>query len=440
MLSATERLLSLPAPVLEAIRDELGPRFANDQQRAFFTSQVGEVLYSGAFGAGKSRILCEKAYALGMRYPGAPIGIFRKVAASLAATTKLTFLRDVVPAGQIVRSNKTEGWYELANGSRFWFLGLDPDPVTGIPSKVGSLDLAFAFVDEAVEVTEADWMMLLGRLRFPNVPFHQIGAATNPADPSHWLKRRFDAPSTDRLMLHARTTDNRMLPLDYRERMAAFSGLYGARYVQGQWISVAGPLWNLDMIQPGQAPEMFREGKRVPDFQRIVVGVDPAATSAEGSDETGIVVAGLGRDGIGYVLDDRSCRLPPAQWAGQVVAAYRDFAADRIVAEVNNGGEMVETVIRAIGATVAYSAVHASHGKRKRAEPVAALYERGKVRHSGDFGELTSQMVGFDPAKPNGHDDRVDALVWAMTELFRLDDQGWGAGASWGSGAAGAVA
>jgi hypothetical protein len=223
------------------------------------------------------------------------------------------------PAGQIVRSNKTEGWYELANGSRFWFLGLDPDPVTGIPSKVGSLDLAFAFVDEAVEVTEADWMMLLGRLRFPNVPFHQIGAATNPADPSHWLKRRFDAPSTDRLMLHARTTDNRMLPARLPR---AHGGLL--RAVRGALRPGPVDQRRRSALEPrhdpaGQAPEMFREGKRVPDFQRIVVGVDPAATSAEGSDETGIVVAGLGRDGIGYVLDDRSCRLPPAQWAGQVV-------------------------------------------------------------------------------------------------------------------------
>jgi hypothetical protein len=138
------------------------------------------------------------------------------------------------PRGEIVRSNKTEGWYELANGSRFWFLGLDPDPVTGIPSKVGSLDLAFAFVDEAVEVTEADWMMLLGRLRFPNVPFHQIGAATNPADPSHWLKRRFTAS----------TTENRFLPQGYLDRMAGYSGIYRERYVKGEWISISGGLFD----------------------------------------------------------------------------------------------------------------------------------------------------------------------------------------------------
>src|SRR3954467_5907419 len=173
-MSSTERLLSLPKPVLEAIRSELGPRFANEQQRQFYDSAAPELLYSGAFGAGKSRILCEKAYHLGLRHPGAPIGIFRKVRASLAATTARTFFRDVVPDGAIVRKNVTEGWYELANGSRFWLLGLDADPVTGVPSKVGSLDLAFAFVDEAVEITEGDWMMLGGRLRFPDVPYTQL--------------------------------------------------------------------------------------------------------------------------------------------------------------------------------------------------------------------------------------------------------------------------
>jgi hypothetical protein len=124
---------------LEAIRSELGPKFANEQQRQFYDSAAPELLYSGAFGAGKSRILCEKAYHLGLRHPGAPIGIFRKVRASLAATTARTFFRDVVPDGAIVRKNVTEGWYELVTEVRFWLLGLDADPVTGVPSKVARL-------------------------------------------------------------------------------------------------------------------------------------------------------------------------------------------------------------------------------------------------------------------------------------------------------------
>lgn len=436
-MTAVEALRALPRPLLLELRAELGPLFANEAQRTFFESEAGELLYSGAFGAGKSRIVCEKAYALGLRYPGAPIGVFRKVAASLAATTKMTFLRDVVPPGGIVKSNKTEGWYELANGSRFWFLGLDPDPQTGIPSKVGSLDLAYAFVDEAVELTESDWMMLLGRLRWPDVPYHQIGAATNPADPAHWIKRRFSDDAVDRQMLQAKTTDNRLLPQDYRDRMDNLTGLYHARYVRGEWISVEGPLWKMDQIVIGPSPKTLERGEIVDSYARVVIGVDPAVTSMDGADETGIVVCGKGTDGRGYVIDDRSCRLPPSGWAQRVVDAYDEYRADRIVVEVNNGGEMVETVLRAIGKNLAITSVHASRGKVKRAEPVAALYEKGRITHLGQFSDLESQMMAFDPARSKSHDDRVDALVWGFTDLFGLSDKSdaWGGGKAWGSAA-----
>ena len=163
------------------MRRELAPSFVNHQQQEFYLSEAPELLYSGAFRAGKSRIGCEKAYWLAKRYPGIPIGIFRKTAASLAASTERTLLHDVVPRSEIVRSNRTERWYELANGSRMWLFGLDPDPITGLPSKVGSVELGFAFLDEAAECSEADWVMIKGRLSWPGIGYHQIAAATNPA-------------------------------------------------------------------------------------------------------------------------------------------------------------------------------------------------------------------------------------------------------------------
>lgn len=417
LATAVEQVRVLPRPVLEAIRAELGPRFANEQQRRFFESEAPELLYSGAFGAGKSRILCEKAYALGKRYPGAPIGIFRKVAASLAATTKLTFMRDVVEEGAIVRSNKTEGWYELANGSRFWFLGLDADPHTGVPSKVGSLDLAFAFVDEAVELSEGDWMMLQGRLRFPGVPWNQIAGATNPADPQHWLKRRFTPSTDERTYLHARTSDNRLLPAAYQKRMAGLQGLYRTRYVEGEWVAVEGALWSPDMIRYEEAPLILRRGELHRDLTRVVVAVDPAVSSGAHSDETGVVVVGLGSDGRAYVLADRSCRLPPEQWAQRVVEAYDEFKADLVVAEVNNGGDLVESVLRTVNTNLSYRGVHASRGKRVRAEPVASLYAQDKVRHVGAMVELENELCSYDPdgaVSPN----RLDAMVWGITNLM----------------------
>jgi predicted phage terminase large subunit-like protein len=154
-----------------------------------------------------------------------------------------------------------------------------------------------------------------------------------------------------------------------------------------------------------------------PDLARVVVAVDPAVTSGEDADQTGIVVAGLGVDGHGYVLGDLTCRLSPDGWARRAVNAYHAHRADRLVAEVNNGGELVEATVRTVDRNVSYKAVHASRGKRTRAEPVAALYEQGKVHHVGALPDLEDQMCGYVPDAYDGSPDRVDALVWALTEL-----------------------
>lgn len=238
------RLADLPIEERRALRALLGPRFASDEQRAFLHSQQREVLYSGWMGAGKSRILCEKAWYLAKLYPGITVGIFRKVAASLPATTLRTFLRDVVEPRLIAKRNLTENWYELTNGSRIYFLGLDPDPATGVPSKIGSLELAWAGVDEAVELTEADWMMILGRLRDPRMPYHQIAAATNPAHPKHWLLLRFTQGDPGTVMLRA--SGNRFLPPDYKAILDSLpDNAIGRRLAKGEWAAVEGAIWRM---------------------------------------------------------------------------------------------------------------------------------------------------------------------------------------------------
>lgn len=251
---------------LQALRAELGPQFAGQAQREFFDSQAPELLYSGAMGAGKSRVLCEKAWYLALRYPGITVGIFRKTRASLPATTLRTFTRDVMVPALVVARNLTEGWYQLANGSRIYFLGLDPDPITGVPSKIGSLELAWAGVDEAVEVSEGDWVMLLGRLRDPRIPFHQLAAATNPGPPSHWLKLRFTPPTADRVYLHATAADNRFLPEDYRRLIAGLpDNAIGRRLGKGEWASVEGAIWTLE-------PEFIKPPTG--EARRVVAGLD----------------------------------------------------------------------------------------------------------------------------------------------------------------------
>ena len=171
-----------------------------------------------------------------------------------------------------------------------------------------------------------------------------------------------------------------------------------------------------------------REGVRVaapPELRRIVVAIDPAASTGADADETGIVVAGLSASGDdAYVLDDFSGHFTPHHWAARALAAYRDFAADRIVGEVNNGGDMVEATLRALDPAASFKAVHASRGKVLRAEPVAALYERGRVHHVGAFPALEDQMCGFTGARTAPSPDRLDALVWAVTELMIETEEG----------------
>src|SRR5438128_10966628 len=154
---------------------------------------------------------------------------------------------------------------------------------------------------------------------------------------------------------------------------------------------VPGALWNRGILEGLRA-------HTAPPLIRVVVAIDPAASSTERADETGIIVAGKDACGRGWVLADASGRYQPTEWAKTAIAAYRAHRADRIVAEVNNGGEMVEATLRVIDPNVPFRAVRASRGKLTRAEPVAALYEQGRVHHLGAFPQLEDQMCGFVPA------------------------------------------
>ena len=155
---------------------------------------------------------------------------------------------------------------------------------------------------------------------------------------------------------------------------------------------------------------------------RVVVAIDPAVTSGDEADETDIIVAGKDQNGHGDVLADLSGRYPPIEWARLAITAYRTHRADRIVAEVNNGGDMVGATLRMVDPNVAFTAVRASRGKVVRAEPVAALYQQGRVHHIGTFPQLEDQMTNFtsdiDRAAAGYSPDRVDALVWAFSELL----------------------
>jgi len=149
---------------------------------------------------------------------------------------------------------------------------------------------------------------------------------------------------------------------------------------------------------------------------RIVVAIDPSGGDAEGNDEQGIVVAGQGVDGNYYVLDDRSCKLSPQGWASRAVAAYHEYKADKLIAEKNFGGDMVEAIIKQVDNKANFKMVTASRGKVQRAEPIAALYEQGKVKHVKGLEKLEAQLTNWTSSDGTSP-DRLDAMVWALTEL-----------------------
>jgi phage terminase large subunit-like protein len=202
--------------------------------------------------------------------------------------------------------------------------------------------------------------------------------------------------------------------------VAAMAARYGGsrlarQELDGEWIAARD-----DALFDRAAIDRLRV-RAAPPLRRIVVAVDPPATASKASDACGIVAAGRAADGVIYVLADGSRQgAKPHEWAGAAVALYGRLEADRIVAEVNQGGDMVEAVIRTVAPNVPVRSVRATRGKWVRAEPVAALYEQGRVRHAGSFAALEDEMCDFGPdGLSNGRSpDRLDALVWAVTALL----------------------
>jgi phage terminase large subunit-like protein len=173
--------------------------------------------------------------------------------------------------------------------------------------------------------------------------------------------------------------------------------------------TVEGALWTREMIERARVTD-------IPPLIRIVVAIDPAVTNNADSDETGIVAAGITSDNHYYVLSDKSLKASPDAWARQAVNLYHDLGADKIIAETNNGGDMVTLLIKQVDHSAPVKKVTATRGKQLRAEPISSLYEQGRVHHHGYFAELETQMCEWTPIS-NESPDRLDALVWAITEL-----------------------
>lgn len=174
-----------------------------------------------------------------------------------------------------------------------------------------------------------------------------------------------------------------------------------------------GSLWTIHLLN--QAKEAYQ--KDTP-LRRLIIAIDPAVSHGDSSDETGIIVAGLTSEGIGVVLEDLSLKGSPSQWIQKAIDAYHRLKADRIVAEVNMGGDLVEQLLRTHDPSVSYKPVYATRGKVLRAEPIVALYEQGKVWHADYFPALEEQLCSYIPGQTRKSPDRLDALVWALSDLM----------------------
>ncbi len=285
------------------------------------------------------------------------------------------------------------------------FSAEEPDRLRGPQHDAAWCDELAAWKD-AIDA----WDMLMLGLRIGKRPQVMISTTPRPIPLIRELLRAKTCVTTI-----ASTYDNyaNLNPSFFDRIIAKYQGTrLGKQELLGQIVEEAeGALWTRDMI------EAARDGK-IADHRRIVVGIDPAVTENPTSNLTGIVVAARGVDERGYVLEDLSGRYSPDRWARTAIDAFDRFAADRIVAEGTQGGDLVRHTLSTVRQNLPIRIVHASQSKQARAEPVAALYEQYKITHVKPFEELESQMATWEPLGGEPSPDRLDALVWALTDLF----------------------
>ncbi len=399
---------------------------AQKEALKLLASPAHHIMLFGGSRSGKSFVLCCALAARALRCPGSRHAVIRRHCRSCRNSIGSDTMPKVLEArfGSRIRwdYNRTEGLFRFANGAEIWLIGLDDAERA---DKILGKEFATIYFNECSELEYSGVQTALTRLA-QNVPplTNKAFYDCNPPGKNHWTYQVFMAKCDplDRLpLLHPEdyavmrinpAANRENLPPDYIENtLASLPRKQRKRFLEGKWLDEnENALWKMSVIDRARV-------RFVPELLRIVIGVDPAVSSGEKSDLTGIVAAALGDDGEYYVLCDRSMRGTPLEWARKTDAIYRELNADLVVGEVNNGGELVGALLGRVNHALPFKAVRASRGKIVRAEPVAALYERGIVHHAGSFPELEEQMCSYTAASGEKSPDRMDALVWALTEL-----------------------
>lgn len=399
-------------------------------------SQAANVMLYGGSRSGKTFVICWRLAHNAISCPGSRQAILRKHLNSVRTSIGDDTLPKVLEIEQMrFGRNHVDNKFVFPNGSEIWLLGLDDKERT---EKVLGKEFFAMYFNECSEMTWDAVRMamtrnsmkisrdILGKARRNRLYFD-----CNPPSKRHWCYKAFvqkvDPVKNTPWKNVSRWDYFQMNPVDNRVNIGdeyvagvldEYSGKLRQRFLEGVFTDdVENALWRAAMIDP------YRIATVPADLDRIVVGVDPAVTNTENSDMTGIVVAGkkkIGNTEHYYILDDRTMKGSPESWAASVTTAYEHWKADRIVVETNNGGDLVESVLRNTRRHLPITKVHAKRGKTLRAEPVAGIYEKGWVHHVGEHPELEDQMCSFIGDDGEKSPDNLDAMIYAMSALSGL--------------------
>jgi len=418
---------------------QVGYELTNDQSKANHNlgSDATHNALGGGARSGKTWLICRAICMRAAKEPGSRHAIFRfrfnscKTAIAMDTLPKVIAMcfPDWPSAASML--DKTDWFFTLPNGSQIWISGLDDKDRV---EKVLGHEYCSMFFNECSQIPWKSVETALTRLAQKTKTLKlKAYYDLNPPSKKHWTYKRFvekKDPETghpvrnefDYNYLQMNPHGNAAnLDPKYLEQLEGLGERARRRFLYGMFADdTEGALWTEELLAQNRV--LGQDGS-LPDWLRIIIAVDPSGTKGDEdmrSDEVGIVVVALGTDGHGYLLEDLTGKYPPETWGQIACDAYDRHAADKIVAEVNYGGDMVRAVIQAKNPNLPFGEVRASRGKVIRAEPISALYEQKKIHHIGYFPELEDQMCAMLASDYVGlkSPDRVDALVWGFTELF----------------------
>lgn len=395
----------------------------------------------GGSRSGKTFLIVRNIVARGLKAPNSRHALFRyrfnSIKASIMADTLPKVMRIAFP-GVEYEVNKQDAVCTLPTGSELWMAGLDDKDRT---EKILGMEFVTEMMNECSQIPYSSVQLALTRLAQqvdqvidgkPAGPLKpRVYYDENPPSKAHWTYKLFVQkadPETGMALPNPEEYAHfKINPADNRENIAGdyLNTLHGMsarlrkRFLDGEFSDATpGALFSDEIIEKWRVLDGI-----VPEFVRVVVAVDPSGSGDvdnADNDAIGIIVAGLGTDGIAYVLEDCTIKAGPATWGRVATTAFDRHEADVVVGEVNYGGAMVNQTIQVARSRTPFRQVTASRGKHVRAEPFSGLYENGKVRHVGQFRELENELTAFNTAGylGDGSPNRADALIWALAELF----------------------